>query len=128
MLLEKSILAEVDTSKPYYSDASESSEYSDSEEGDNDGFVAKFAKEYEKGKAKDCHFLLHYDFDKFSTAFVTAVICTLHSETLDILTSSFEPSQSLFFIVWNFENSVASGYKNTDILVYPFFWTLFTTI
>lgn len=67
---KKSLLATVDTSKPYLSDGSESSEYSDSEKEDDDGFVATFARECKKQKIKNCHFLLHYDFETFSVPFI----------------------------------------------------------
>lgn len=64
---KKSTLASVDTSKPYQSDSEETSGYTDSEEEHSDGFVAGFANESEKLKVNDCHFLLHYNFSKFSS-------------------------------------------------------------
>lgn len=64
---KKSILASIDTSKPYHSDTEESPAYSDSEEDNSDGFISEFVAESERLKVKDCHFLLHYDFKKFSS-------------------------------------------------------------
>ncbi|KAG4065951.1 hypothetical protein HA402_002694 [Bradysia odoriphaga] len=62
---KKSALATIDPSKPYDSDATESSTYTDSEEDDSDGFVNSFAAECASNNI-DCHFLHHYDFNKFA--------------------------------------------------------------
>ncbi|KAG4076478.1 hypothetical protein HA402_014442 [Bradysia odoriphaga] len=64
---KKSVLATVDTSKPYHTDTEESSTYTDSEENDSDGFISEFAAESERLHVKNCHFLLHYNFKKFSS-------------------------------------------------------------
>lgn len=78
---KKSALADVDISKPYDSDATESSTYTDSEEDDPDGFVAKFALECES-KNVNCHFLYHYDFQKFANPSLKASLHHLLSDYL----------------------------------------------
>ncbi|KAG4069882.1 hypothetical protein HA402_009589 [Bradysia odoriphaga] len=90
---KKSVLASVDTSKPYHSDTDESSAYSDSEEEDSDGFISSFATESEKVKVTDCHFLLHYNFKKFSSPFLKL---SLHHCVFDYMISKASHSPSDF--------------------------------
>ncbi|KAG4071100.1 hypothetical protein HA402_013414 [Bradysia odoriphaga] len=90
---KKSVLASVDTSKPYHSDTDESSAYSDSEEEDSDGFISSFAAESEKLKVTDCHFLLHYNFKKFSSPFLKL---SLHHCVFDYMVSKASHSPSDF--------------------------------
>lgn len=77
---KKSVLASVDISKPYNSDTEESSTYSDSDEGQSDGFISGFAAESKKLNVKDCHFLLHYNFSKFSLPLLKI---SLHHSLID---------------------------------------------
>ncbi|KAJ6647925.1 hypothetical protein Bhyg_03149 [Pseudolycoriella hygida] len=90
---KKSVLATIDTSKPYHSDTEESSVYSDSEEYESDGFISAFAAESEKRNAKDCPFLLHYNFSKFCPPFLKI---SLHHCMVDYMASKVSHSPTDF--------------------------------
>lgn len=92
MLLEKSLLATVDTSKPYLSDGSESS-------------VKTFVRECEAQKVRHCHFLLHYDFGTFSDPLIKLSLHHLSFEYLQTKGSHLANS----FITFSKANITQTG-------------------
>ncbi|KAG4079678.1 hypothetical protein HA402_009064 [Bradysia odoriphaga] len=89
---KKSALATIDPSKPYDSDATESSTYTDSEEDDSDGFVNSFAAECASNNI-DCHFLHHYDFNKFANPLLKL---SLHHLMFDFVHTKQVDSPNIF--------------------------------